>query len=199
MSNNEFMNENPSETKILMAETLKRLIKDRPFSKITVQDIVSECNINRNTFYYHFDNNYDLLYFAYEMEIQNIVESFRNANATLPQAMDFVFDYIDKNISLCLCAHESLGEKQLINIFENDLFTFVNATTDYLLKEKNITVSGDFLAFVVHNFTSILCTQIAWYIKYNVDLDRAKFKEYILLIFNVSLNAILEEAGKKKM
>jgi len=133
------------------------------------------------------------------MEIQNIVESFRNANATLPQGMDFVFDYIDKNISLCLCAHESLGEKQLINIYENDLFTFVNATTDYLLKEKNITVSGDFLAFVVHNFTSILCTQIAWYIKYNVELDRAKFKEYILLIFNVSLNAILEEAGKKKM
>ena len=105
MSNNDFMNENPSETKILMAETLKKLIKDRPFSKITVQDIVSECNINRNTFYYHFENNYDLLYFAYEMEIQNIVNSFREANATLPQAMDFVFDYIDKNISLCfLCA-----------------------------------------------------------------------------------------------
>ena len=55
MSNNGFMNENPSETKILMAETLKKMIKDRPFSKITVQDIVGACNINRNTFYYHFE------------------------------------------------------------------------------------------------------------------------------------------------
>ena len=55
-----FMNENPSETKIQMAESLKRLIKDRPFSKITVQDIVADCSINRNTFYYHFENTYDL-------------------------------------------------------------------------------------------------------------------------------------------
>ena len=66
MSNNRIMNDFPSnmsnntnlsETKLQMAEALKRLIKDRPFSKITVQDIVTECNINRNTFYYHFENN----------------------------------------------------------------------------------------------------------------------------------------------
>ena len=55
MSNNEFMNETPSETKIQMAEALKKLITDQPFSKITVQDIVAACNINRNTFYYHFE------------------------------------------------------------------------------------------------------------------------------------------------
>ena len=97
----ENMSENPSETKILMAETLKRLIKGRPFSKITVQDIVSECNINRNTFYYHFENNYDLLYFAYEQEVKNIVDSFHKANATVPQALDFVLEYIDNNIPLC--------------------------------------------------------------------------------------------------
>ena len=78
------MNENPSETKLLMAQALKKLIKDRPFSKITVQDIVDECNINRNTFYYHFENNYDLLYFTYSQEVQNIAESFRNAKALIP-------------------------------------------------------------------------------------------------------------------
>ena len=123
MSNNGFMNENlsnPSETKLQMAQALKRLIKDRPFSKITVQDIVAECNINRNTFYYHFENTYDLLSFAYEQEVKNIVDSFHNANATLPQAMDFVLDYIDKNIPLCTCAYESLGEQQLKIIFQSN-------------------------------------------------------------------------------
>ena len=130
MSNNRFMNDfssnmsnnaNFSETKLQMAEALKRLIKDRPFSKITVQDIVIECNINRNTFYYHFENNYDLLSFTYSLEVKNIVDSFQKANASLPQAMDFVLDYIDKNISLCQCAYESLGEQQLTIIFERDL------------------------------------------------------------------------------
>ena len=131
MSNNGFMNENPSETKILMAETLKKMIKDRPFSKITVQDIVGACNINRNTFYYHFENTYDLLSFTYSREVQNILDSFHQSKAPLPQAMDFVLDYIDKNNSLCNCAYESLSEQQLKIIFEKDLMIFVRAKMDY--------------------------------------------------------------------
>ena len=148
MSNNGFMNENNSETKILMAQALKKLIKDRPFSKITVQDIVTECNINRNTFYYHFENNYDLLSFTYEQEVQNIVESFHKANATIPQAMDFVLEYIDKNIPLCQCAYESLGEQQLKIIFEKDLLEFVRATIDFFGKENSVQFSEDLKSFV---------------------------------------------------
>ncbi len=197
MSNNKDMNENPSETKILMAETLKRLIKDRPFAKITVQDIVSECNINRNTFYYHFENNYDLLYFAYEQEVKNIADSFHNANATIPQAMNFVLEYIDKNIPLCQCAYESLGETQLRSIIERDLFGFVRATIEYYSKEKSIEFTEDFKTFVSYSYMDLLNTQIIWYIKHNGDLDKDKFKEYFQTFFAASLKSILEEAVKK--
>ena len=191
------MNENPSETKILMAETLKRLIKDRPFAKITVQDIVSECNINRNTFYYHFENNYDLLYFAYEQEVKNIADSFHNANATIPQAMNFVLEYIDKNIPLCQCAYESLGETQLRSIIERDLFGFVRATIEYYSKEKSIEFTEDFKTFVSYSYMDLLNTQIIWYIKHNSDLDKDKFKEYFQTFFAASLKSILAEAVKK--
>ena len=199
MSNNENMNENPSETKILMAETLKKLIKDRPFSKITIQDIVAECNINRNTFYYHFENNYDLLYFAYEQEVQNIVTSFRNANATIPQALDFILDYIDKNISLCMCAYESLGEQQLKTIFEKDLQDFVRATIEYFSTHNGVTFSQDFQSFASFSYTNLLSTQIIWYIRHNSNLDKKIFKDSLQTFFLASLKAVLEEATKKGM
>ena len=32
------------------------LLEERPLSKITVKDIVDACGINRNTFYYHFED-----------------------------------------------------------------------------------------------------------------------------------------------
>lgn len=193
------MNENPSETKILMAETLKKLIKDRPFAKITVQDIVNECNINRNTFYYHFENNYDLLYFAYEQEVQNIVVSFRQANATIPQAMDFILDYIDKNISLCMCAYESLGEQQLKNIFEKDLHEFVGVTIDYFSSQNGVKFSEDFKSFAGFSYTNLLSTQIIWYIKHNSNLDKKIFKDSLQTFFISSLKSVLEEAAKKGM
>lgn len=33
---------------------LFKLLNEKPLSKITVKDIVEECGINRNSFYYHF-------------------------------------------------------------------------------------------------------------------------------------------------
>lgn len=191
------MNENPSETKLLMAQALKKLIKDRPFSKITVQDIVAECNINRNTFYYHFENNYDLLYFTYSQEVQNIAESFRNANALIPQAMDFVLDYIDKNIPLCQCAYESLGEQDLKNIFQKDIYNFVRATIDFYGNENDIKFSEDLKSFVGYSYTDLLSTQIIWYIKHTSDLDKETFKDCLQTFFTVSLKSVLEEAVKK--
>ena len=197
MSNNGFMNENPSETKILMAETLKKMIKDRSFSKITVQDIVGACNINRNTFYYHFENTYDLLSFTYSREVQNILDSFHQSKAPLPQAMDFVLDYIDKNISLCNCAYESLGEQQLKIIFEKDLMIFVRASIDYFAQEYDLKLSEDFKTFVGYSYTNLLSAQLIWYIKHNGDLDKEIFKECLQPFFTASLKSVMEESVKK--
>ncbi len=193
------MNENHSETKLQMAEALKNLIKDRPFSKITVQDIVTECNINRNTFYYHFENNYDLLCFTYEQEVQNIVDSFHKANATIPQALDFVLDYIDKNIPLCKCAYESLGEQQLKIIFEKDLMIFVRATIDYYAAKNSVKFSEDLKSFAGYSYSNLLSTQIIWYIRHSIDLDKEIFRECLQTFFTASLKAVLEEAAKKGM
>ena len=193
------MNENPSETKIQMAQSLKKFIKDRPFSKITVQDIVADCNINRNTFYYHFENTYDLLSFVYEQEVKNIVDSFHMANATIPEAMDFVLDYIDKNIPLCTCAYESLGEQQLKIIFEKDLRGFVAATIDYFSNQAGIKHSEDFKSFVSFGFTNLLSAQIIWYIRHNGDLDKEIFRECLQTFYTASLKAVMEEAAKKGM
>ena len=33
-----------------------KLLNERPLSKITVKDIVSDCGVNRNTFYYYFED-----------------------------------------------------------------------------------------------------------------------------------------------
>ena len=41
-------------TKIAIVETFWELLEEKPYNKITVQDIVDHCHVNRNTVYYHF-------------------------------------------------------------------------------------------------------------------------------------------------
>ena len=48
-------------TKQAIAVAFLHLMAEKPYNKITVNDIVSACGINRNTFYYHFRDIPDLL------------------------------------------------------------------------------------------------------------------------------------------
>ena len=43
-----------SKTKWKLAEALKKLIKEKSLHKITIQDIVEESGLTRQSFYYHF-------------------------------------------------------------------------------------------------------------------------------------------------
>lgn len=48
-------------TKKAIAASLKKLLTKKPLSKITINDIVEDCGITRQTFDYHFADIYDLI------------------------------------------------------------------------------------------------------------------------------------------
>jgi AcrR family transcriptional regulator len=56
-------------TEVLLYKAFMDLMRRHPFQKITIQKIASECGVNRQTFYYHFDNIYDLMSKAFEYEL----------------------------------------------------------------------------------------------------------------------------------
>lgn len=59
---------NANITKKELAESLKQLASGRRFEHVTVGDIVKECGVNRQTFYYHFSDKYELLDWIYYNE-----------------------------------------------------------------------------------------------------------------------------------
>ena len=44
-----------TEMERILSEAFWKLLEEKPYKKITVKDIVDRCQVNRNTFYYHFD------------------------------------------------------------------------------------------------------------------------------------------------
>ena len=50
-----------SSTKEALGNALKKMLNIKPIDKITVKDLVEECGVNRQTFYYHFDSIPDLV------------------------------------------------------------------------------------------------------------------------------------------
>lgn len=56
-------------TKKAIAGSLKELMRKKSLEKITVSDIVKNCGLNRQTFYYHFKDKYDLVNWIFNKEI----------------------------------------------------------------------------------------------------------------------------------
>ena len=48
-------------TKKALEASLKKLMLKKPLDKITIRDITDDCGISRMTFYYHFQDIYDLV------------------------------------------------------------------------------------------------------------------------------------------
>ncbi|MGL4737197.1 MAG: dihydroxyacetone kinase transcriptional activator DhaS [Cellulosilyticaceae bacterium] len=55
-------------TKRAIAQALKSLILTKPFEKISISDLTSACGLGRQTFYYHFQDKYELLTWIYYNE-----------------------------------------------------------------------------------------------------------------------------------
>ena len=56
-------------TELAIITAFWQLLEEKPYNKITVKNIVERCDINRNTFYYHFQDIPDLLYKSLKKDI----------------------------------------------------------------------------------------------------------------------------------
>ena len=62
-------------TKETIIDAFWQLLEEKPFNKITVQNIVERCHLNRNTFYYHFQDIYDLVEWACYEDAKKALEN----------------------------------------------------------------------------------------------------------------------------
>ncbi len=60
-------------TKNALAASMKKLMAEMPFSKISVGDICEACGMNRKSFYYHFKDKYDLVNWIFETDFIDVV------------------------------------------------------------------------------------------------------------------------------
>lgn len=84
-------------TKNAMAAAMKNLMKEKKLSKISIADICGVCGMNRNSFYYHFRDKYDLVNWIFYTEfIRNIqIEDYTDAIPLLEDICSYLYSEKD--------------------------------------------------------------------------------------------------------
>lgn len=93
-------------TKGLMREALIELMTEKPFSEITAKDITEKADLNRSTFYLHYDNVFGLLDEMENEVVENFAGMIEEIEVEPDKAWEYpvverICDYIVKNPKLC--------------------------------------------------------------------------------------------------
>lgn len=103
-------------TKKLFAEALKKSLKTKPITNVTIKSITDECSMNRQSFYYHFSDINQLLEWLLLQEISPIFHQSKIANLW-EEGFPLLLDYIEENKIYLLNSEVQLSTNNFGNIF----------------------------------------------------------------------------------
>ena len=178
-------------TKKALSEALKEALKTKPFKKITVSELIEACNINRKTFYYHFEDIYALLVWTFEQEAINVVKHF-DLMVDSEEALTFIMDYVEENNYIINCVYDSMGQDELKRFFVKDfndiILSLIEQAEECYGKKLNEGYTTFLSTFYVDATAGIL---IDW-VKDRNRHNREVYIEYIKNTLQNSLKGIFE-------
>ena len=119
----------PSFTRKAIKETFLRLLNERPLSGITIKDIVEECGINRNSFYYHYDDLPSLIEEIVKEDADRIIQTYVTIDS-FEECLDVALDFALKNRRAVFHVYHSVNrdilEKYLLRICQYVVSTYID-------------------------------------------------------------------------
>lgn len=182
-------------TKRALAAALKKLMEQKPLSKITVSEIIASCGVNRKTFYYHFTDIYDLLKWMLEQEAIEVVKQF-DLLVDCREAVLFIMDYVGKNKHLLRCAYDSVGRDELRQFFHRDFQGISENLIEDIAQRLGLRVNEEFKKFLAHFYVEAVAGLLIGEFTGKENHDPEKVVEYVTLVVQNSLPQILTAAAQ---
>lgn len=99
-------------TERALAASLKKLLEKKTLDKITVKDITDDCGVNRQTFYYHFHDVYDLVEWIFLEEARKFRSKYEGER-DLKVVVSKLTEQLLENKAFIINAFYSVNRRQL--------------------------------------------------------------------------------------
>ena len=182
--------ETSMQTKRMLCASLKKIMKTKPFSKITVSELIKDCNLNRKTFYYHFEDIYGLLRWMLEQETFEVVTQF-DLLLDYQDAFHFVIDYVEENAYFLNCIYDSVGRDQLKRFFYQDFIGIMEKIVRDTEEKIGVQVEDSFRHFLCDFYTEALAGMLIHLFQRRNGCDRDRVLDYFSVILMQSLPGVL--------
>ena len=179
-------------TKKMVAQSLKRAMEKKALSKVTVNELIKDCNLNRNTFYYHFSDIYDLLKWMLEQEAVEVVKKI-DLLVDTEEAIRFVLNYVNENRHIINCAYDSMGHQEMKRFFYTDFIGVMKQAINSGARQMQLSISEEFKDFMAQFYAEALASMTISHIKNTHKSDDDVLIQNMLFILKTSMPHLLKE------
>lgn len=121
-------------TRKLLKQSLIDLMKNKPLHEISIKKICETADINRSTFYHHYDSQFDLF--------EDILNDIGNEIKDIVKEHHSSPDWMKKILTDCFTYIENNRETFLVILSENSGFSVGENLTKYVERFVNTTSEG---------------------------------------------------------
>ena len=125
-------------TKEAISEAFCALLSKRTIDKITVKDIVAECGVNRQTFYYHFRDIYDLMEWTLAHNIGDFMAQNLTEKAEWQEKIALIFHFFYLNRILILHGYDATNRMQYERTAAKWIAPFIEERIDLYPQAKKV-------------------------------------------------------------
>ncbi|MDO4563279.1 MAG: TetR/AcrR family transcriptional regulator C-terminal domain-containing protein [Clostridia bacterium] len=153
----------------LLTESLLKLMKKKPFEKITVKDICEDALVHRTTFYTHFQDKYDLLHYCMSEFTKSFdtndltTNSFDGYRSYCITVAEGVLSEIERNSELFISLLRKNKEESVVTNFQD---TLAQKISEKLLKcqESGMELSQP-IPLISNFFAGACMSSVAWWLE----------------------------------
>ncbi len=136
-------------TKQAICTSLKQLMQKKDLNKITIAEIMENCGMARQQFYYHFEDIYDLVRWMFQEEALSLLQ--QQEGSTLWQdGLLQLFRYLQENRTICLCALRSMGREHLKRFFQAEIYALIHQTIEEISEKTGNRESNVDIELLTH-------------------------------------------------
>lgn len=133
-------------TKRALADALKKNLMVKPLDKITISDLTNECGVNRQTFYYHFKDIYDLIEWMYMTKANKIFHDGHSIQSWKDSMLE-LFDLMKNDSNFVIRTYHSVTRESLENFLYQKTSVILKDAIDEVLGDRKIAIADrDFIA-----------------------------------------------------
>ena len=180
---------NSLKTKLALANSLKTLMKKTELNKISVKNIVDECNLNRQTFYYHFKDIYDLLEWVYTNDATRAIGDKKTYD-TWQEGLYEIFKYILDNKSFVLNTYNSLSREYLERYLYNETYLLLIGVVEE--KAKGMSVKDKDKSFIADFYKYGFVGLVLEWVRKGMKEEPAEIIERLNMLISGNIEKALE-------